>query len=86
MSDVVSIDRGDAWAPNQIALDLLHAAEQGEVGAVAVVMRGPDGQLQVDWSRPIGVAVLCEMARYFQLAADEELLESNEAEEDVCPS
>ena len=65
---------GPAWAPNQVAINLLCAAEEGAVESVAVITRGADGQLEVDWSHPLGVAVLCEMARYFQLAVDEELL------------
>jgi len=77
-ADVEPLDGGDAWAPNQVAMDLLRRAQGGEVEAVAVITRAPDGQLVLDWSAPMGVAWLCEMARYFQLTADEALLESNE--------
>jgi len=77
-ADVEPLDGGDAWAPNQVALELLRASQDGEVEVAIVVARHPNGALWIDWSTPASIADLLELARYLSIEVDRELLEAQE--------
>jgi hypothetical protein len=50
LSNVVKLDTPE-YAPNQAAIDLIRCIERGEVDAVFIVIRQPDGLLRSWWTR-----------------------------------
>jgi len=77
-ADVAPLDGGDAWAPNQVALELLRTSQNGEVEVAIVVARHPNGALWIDWSTPTSIADHLELARYLSIEVDRELLAAQE--------